>query len=254
MKNLFARWLSKWRSYQKRKLHDRLTAYEKLIRKINVHKQERRSAIDFFCHYDDDTDRSLKALLKRFDFSDENSIVDGKEKEAALAGIIRRGPAALPIIQEYLQTKEHIAWPLKALLALSDEQTVVRALEDCLDLGPVDFEQNKVEKNYDILCHLMDYDTPCNEEKILHFLQARDERVRFAAAELLARQGSASVLPHFEPFIYDESAENRRIRATVLEAYLKRSWKLTDKQRFSKLDIPGYHINSKGGITRIKQP
>ena len=253
MKKLMGRWLEKWRTYQQKKHQGRLESYEKLIRKVNVHKQERRAAIQFFGNFDDDIEFSLRALLKRFDFSDDNSIIDGKEKEAALRGITSKGEAAIPIIKEYLKTKDHIAWPLKALLKLSDEKTVVQSLEESLDFSQVDFEQHKVEKNYDILCHLMDYDTPCDLEKIAHFLEAKDERVRYAATELLTDRGDEKVLPKLEPFVYDESAENRRLRTTILDAYVDRSWRLKDKLQFSKLELDGFHINSKGGVSRVTQ-
>lgn len=245
MKNLITR----WRSYRARSQENRLDSYENLIRKVNVHKQERRAAIDFFCHHPD-TPRALGALLKRFNFSDDNSIVDGKEKEAALKGIISRGEKAIPIIQKHLLKSEHIAWPLKALLALSDEATVVKTLSDGLDYGKVDFEPHKVEKNYDILCHLRDYSAPVDLAKMAHFLSATDERVRYAAVELITEKGSAEFLPQLEPFIYDTADENRRLRSTVVNAYIEHQWKLKDKAQYSQLNLPGYHINSKGAITR----
>ncbi|MCY4443682.1 MAG: hypothetical protein OXC44_02645 [Proteobacteria bacterium] len=247
---LFERWLERWRRHREKGYEKRVNAYAKVIRKDNVHKQERKAAIDFFCMLEDSSIAVLH-LLKRFDFSDENSIVDSKEKEAALAGIISHGQDAIPIIKDYLHKTERIAWPLKALLKLAGEEEVVSALDACLDLGKVDFDQSKVEKNFDVLCHFLDYEHIPNLANIAHFIDDRDERIRYAAVEIVTEKGGKEYLSKLEPYIFDELAENTRIRNVVLEAYVRHKWLIKDLDRISSLKIPGYSLSSKGLVTKV---
>ena len=260
---MFAKLKQKYSAYHSNRLKGRIAANAALIRKLNVHKIERKAAIDFFCNLTDHSQDCVTHLLKRFDFADDNSIVDTKEKEQALAGIIAQGDAAIPILRDYLKHTERIGWPLKALLALTHEQEVSGCLLKLLDLSDIDFDHTKVEKNYDLLCHLTDYKfygTADDVAKVAQLIQAKDERVRLAAVELMTERIMPSstqpdqptkspYLKYIEPLVYDETPENTRLRITVLEAYHQHGWTLKDKDRFMRYRIDGYHIHKDGTLT-----
>lgn len=206
------------------------------------------AAIDFFCDFNE-LETSIPALLKRFDFSADNGIVDTREKERALAGIIEHGNDAVPFIKEHLKKTSRIAWSLKALDKLISENEIAQVLTECLDFGDISFDHAAVDKNYDLLCYLADYKLSGLSTKLSHFLNDPDERVRFAAAELLVLQEDKEVPSLLEKFTSDESEENRRLRKTILTAFSEKGWKLGEPQKVIDSSPAGFRISKEGGVS-----
>lgn len=204
---------------------------QKYITNPKAIKEDRWGAIDFFSDLDE-PEIAVPALLSRFEFSLEHGINDSREKEKCLDGIIRHGEKAAPFIATHLQKTNRIAWPIKALDKVASQETLVESLKSCLDLGDIAFDQAKVDKNFDILCYLRDYQLPGFVEPLAGLLKFADERVRFAAAEVLIEQDDEAVPGLMEPFLSDQSAENTRLRQVALEAFLNRKWKIRNPESF----------------------
>jgi HEAT repeat protein len=137
------------------------------------------------------------------------------------------------------------------LKSLATEEQVIAALEQALDFSDVRFDQAKVDKNYDILCHLIDYNHPNFIDKAAHFLNDPDERVRFAATEFLVEQKDGNAARHLERFIADTSADNIRIRQAVITAFESLRWEIKDKTGFPNGQIDGrLFVNSLGHLER----
>ena len=83
---------------------------------------------------------------------------------------------------------------------MSTENQLIETLKSALEFADVRFDQAKVDKNYDLLCYLRDFQLEGFEERLSHFLGDVDERVRFAAAEVLIEQDSNKVSEYLEPF------------------------------------------------------
>jgi HEAT repeat protein len=207
-------------------------------------KEDRQGAIEYFAEMSDCA-IAVPALLQRFEFSLEHGINDTREKEKSMEGIIKHGSAALPYIAEHLKSTSRIAWPIKMLLKITDEASVIQALKDCLDFGEVAFDQDKTDKNYDILCYLADYKLPGYYDKIAHFLTVQDERVRYAAVELLCAQDDPEVAQLLEKYLSDDSNENTRLRRAVATAFLTRNWQILDLETYSKKPVPGLKLSDK---------
>lgn len=218
-----------WQQGRSEKKVDKLLA---TIKNRKAIKDDRWMAIEFFKNYHD-KEVAARSLLERFDFSIEHGIQDTREKEGCMEGIIEMGPEILPIVREKLKSTTRIAWPIKILKKLGDEDTVIEVLKDSLNYGDVDFDQNQVDKNYDILCYLRDYKVPGFAEKIAHFLNDHDERVRFAAVEMLIEQDEPEVPGMLEKYLDDSSSENTRIRNAVVEAFVRYPWKISDPSKYS---------------------
>ena len=208
------------------------------IKNTKAIKEDRLAAIDYFSHVGDPA-IGVSALLQRFEYSLEHGINDTREKEACMEGILAYGQEALPAVKEHLLSTNRIAWPIKVLKALGEEGQVIDILKSALDFGDVAFDQAKVDKNYDILCYMIDYKLPGFTDKLAHFVHDPDERVRFAATEVLIEQDDATVPGMLESFIGDESAENTRLRRSVIEAFLKHQWSLQQPDRYPNGQIVG---------------
>lgn len=199
----------------------------KIVTNAKAIKEDRMAAIDFLAQSVDDVELACVGLLGRFDYSLEHGIVDIKEKERAMAGIVRHEKAALPFLKEWINKTNRIAWPLKILLKLGSEEEIKATLLEALNYSEVSFDQSAVDKNYDILCYLRDYQVVDFIPKLSHFMKDTDERVRFSCAEVLLEQDSELVPSILESFLADRSSENTRIHQTVVDAFVAKKWKIS---------------------------
>lgn len=229
---------SKLKNYQRGRDEKKIERYTAVIQNPKAIKDDRAAAIDYFKHYNDPA-VAVPALLKRFDYSLEHGINDTREKESCMQAIIDYGSAAIPFVREHLIITNRIAWPIKILKALGEENEVIEILKSALNFGDVSFDQAIVDKNFDILCYLIDYKIVGFEEKLGHFLQDPDERVRFACAELLIEQESDKIPTMLERFLADETPDNTRIRKSVLDAFLNKKWKVQNPSVFPEGRIIG---------------
>lgn len=195
----------------------------KIIQNPKAIREERVAAIEYFKNLGD-LGIAVPALLKRFDYSLDHGIHDTREKESAMEGILSFGKEALPSIQDHLLKSTRIAWPIKLIQKLGDDTLTVSALEACLFLTDFEFDRDKIDKNYDILCYLRDYPLSDKGKKLLGFLDTLDERVRFATVEVLLAQGAPEITEKLERFITDHSAENTRLHQVVVDAFLEKGW------------------------------
>ncbi len=220
---------------------------QKNLQNAKAIREDRVAAIEFFCAHKDPA-IAIPALLKRFAFSLDHGIYDAREKESAFEGILAYGAAALPIVRDHVYTTSLIAWPLKIIERLATPTEMVEILEGCLDYTDVSLDPDQTDKNYDILCHLRDYPLQNPHEKMLPFLQAHDERIRYAAAEALTHQPySLEITKILEKFLTDHSAENTRLHQIVLDAYVEQKWKVVEPERLIKAGLPfGLFITPEG--------
>lgn len=228
----------KFKGMRKNRDEKRVAAAAAKVKNPKAIREDRVAAIDYLCDLGD-PDMAIPALLERFEYSLEHGINDTREKETCMKGIVEYGPEALPFIKSHLLKTSRIAWPIKLLKALGEESQVTEILKEALDFGDVAFDQAKVDKNYDILCYMIEYKLPDFTEKLAHFLSDPDERVRFAAAEAMIEQDDPKVPELLERFIGDDSAENTRIRRSVVEAFFKHRWQLKTPERFANGQVVG---------------
>ncbi len=221
----------------------------KLLKNPKAIREDRWAALEYLAETVPEADYAIPHLLQRFEYSLEHGINDTREKELALKGIVRFGEASVPFVRSWLQETSRIAWPIKVLKELGKEDAVIECLKNALNFTDVAFNQMAVDKNYDILCYLREYQIPDSVAQIAHFLQDADERVRFAAAELLIGQQTEQIRDHLTPFLKDDSSENRRIRQAVIQVFVDRNWKVANPTDFPDGRVAdGVYINSQGLI------
>ena len=240
--------IKKYQDYKEKSRLKRIERAAKLIKNPKATKDDRWAALEFFSSLDDPA-VSVPALLERFEFSLEHGILDTREKELALEGILKCKDACLDDVRGKLVTTTKIAWPLKVLSQLASEEVLVKSLTDTLNFEDVSFDQGAVDKNYDVLCYLRDYQLSDVAIKIAHFLKDPDERVRFACAEVLIEQDQdmSGVL---EPFLLDDSSENRRIKQSVITAFIDKKWQAKDIENLQTvLAADGVNVGKNGVLS-----
>ena len=232
----------------------RKAKYCRSVKNPRAMKEDRWLALTALGEYDD-PHFAVPALLARFEYNLDNGILDTREKERAMESIKHFDKdEVLTIARQHLQRTDHIAWTAKLLLQLGGEKEVANALLACLDFGDVAFDRAQVDKNYDVLCHLHDFDVSDLSRDIVHFLDDNDERVRFATAEILIKQQADYTAEVLEKFISDDSAENTRLRQTVLAAFIANGWAIKNRHAFRKSSAAQEAMLGKNGkLKAIKQ-
>lgn len=218
--------IKKFKDFRQKQREKKIARNLKVIKNPKAIREDRLAAIEFFVDQKDGH-IAIPALLNRFEYSLEHGINDTKEKEMVMDGILKQKEVALPILVNHLKETTKIAWPIKIIQQLASPENFSGVLCETLDFSDVSFDQDKVDKNYDLLCYLRDFKLK-EPLKILHFLSVHDERVRFAAVEALINQDDPEIPKKLEIYLTDDSSENTRLHQSVVVAFLEKGWTLHD--------------------------
>lgn len=180
---------------------------------------------------------AAEALLQRFRFRVDPSIVDQEEKEVAFEGLVTFGDVAVEPTRAFLLQNDSISWPLKIMNRLLPEGEVVGALLDLLSEMDVEYERDP-EKKIQVIGYLGDRTDPRVLEAVTRFVEDPNETVRFStvvamlAQEVAEDDVSELVIEPLVARIADE--ESVRIRDQIAGAFVERSWKVPigDLDRF----------------------
>src|SRR5215470_10440294 len=71
---------------------------------------------------------AVAALLKRFTFHMEPSITDQEEKDIAYRGVLHAGQEAIEPVRAFAAKAESLAWPMKIMKELVDENAYTEEL------------------------------------------------------------------------------------------------------------------------------
>ena len=243
--------VKKWQEFRQGRREKSIASNLKYIQNPKAIREDRSAAIDYFCNVDD-VAIAVPALLQRFEYSLEHGINDSREKEACLEGIIAHGAAVLPITIEHLKQTFRIAWPIKVLNKVGTEDQVIDALKACLNYDDVAFDQLKVDKNYDILCFLADYKIAGFADKLMHFMNYHDERVRYAAVEVLIAQDEPNIPAMLEHYLNDVTPENTRIHQCVINGFVRNKWSVTHPEAVLPTALGNRVVLSKAGTLELR--
>ena len=189
------------------------------------------------------------ALLRRFDFSMEPSIVDQDEKEAAVQGIVAAGQAALDPIHAYCARAESLNWPLKVLRQIVPSDQMVQELLTLLDLFDTEYMRNP-EPKIQLISMLGEYKTPEVREAVEPFLSDVNESVRFhAAGTIFAMADPEALQPLIEALGQEESL---RVKNRVARGLEQAAWEIPAElaERCENALPPGYAIRN-GKVTGV---
>jgi HEAT repeat protein len=184
---------------------------------------------------------AARALLRRFDFSMEPSIVDQDEKEAAARGIAAAGIGALEPIHAYCARAESLTWPLKVLRQIVPAEQIVAELLTLLDQFDTEYMRNP-EPKIQLLSLLAEFRTNEVREAAEPFLADVNESVRFTASGTIFSIGNPeSAEPLVEALAEEESL---RVKNRIARGLEQAGWVLPAElaQRAGSALPPGYGI------------
>jgi hypothetical protein len=194
------------------------------------------------------TDVAIAGLLRRYDFTYENSIKDKAEKEYVANLIEGFGDRAILIVKEYIQKGTNIAWPLKILDKLISKREVLDFLLSNLSLEDATFRENILEKRLDILNYLAEFKDKEIVRKVIAFLSDEEEEVRFRAIEVLGEQGDEDAKDPIVKLLVDEN-ESSRIKMKIFDVLLNHNWSVAGYRKTVEEILPqGYYLTRDGTI------
>ena len=243
--------LSKYRDYKEGRETKKIEKAARLVKNAKAIKDDRWAALVYLAkEASGDVDGIVAALLARFEYSLEHGINDSREKDLALEGVLRFGKDAEKAIRNWLTKTDRIAWPLKALKKVSSEAVFIDSLKSILNFEDVSMTAASVNKNYDVLCYLRDYQLGDFAGKLAHFLNDPDERVRFAACEVLLEQDDPKLAKVVEDFLLDQTMENRRLKQAVAETFERKKWQVSSVEKFAAANgVQTFRVNQDGTIS-----
>jgi hypothetical protein len=191
---------------------------------------------------------SARALLRRFDFSMEPSIVDQDEKEAAARGIVAAGMAALEPIHAYCARAESLTWPLKVLRQIVPADQIVAELLTLLDQFDTEYMRNP-EPKIQLVTLLGEYRTEEVREAVEPFLGDVNESVRFHACGTLFSLGNSESAEPLVAALAEE--ESLRVKNRIARGLEQAGWVLPEAlaQRASGALPPGYIVRDGKVVT-----
>jgi hypothetical protein len=191
---------------------------------------------------------SSRALLRRFDFSMEPSIVDQDEKEAAARGIVASGMAALEPIHAYCARGESLTWPLKVLRQIVPADQIVTELLTLLDQFDTEYMRNP-EPKIQLISLLGEYRTNEVREAVEPFLTDVNESVRFHASGTVFAMGNVESAGPLVDALAEE--ESLRVKNRIARGLEQSGWELPEAiaKRTEAALPPGYAVRNNRVIT-----
>jgi len=173
------------------------------------------------------TRASAAALLKRFDWLMDPTILDSEEKDAALAGVVRSGEEAIEPIRAYCRKSESLLWALKALSKIVPAERLADELLALLDQFDTEYIRNP-EPKIQLITELSHHPTEEVRIAVEPFLNDASEPVRFAAATALFDLNLEESVTSLVAAL--ETEESLRIKNRVAQGLLDRKWPVPEEQ------------------------
>ena len=171
---------------------------------------------------------AVEVLLKRFSFHIDPSITDQEEKDAAFRGILKAGDEALEPIRAYATRAESLAWPMKVMHELLDQDAYVEELLRWLSKWDTEYAKF-IDPKLQLLTALEDHKHPAIREGVERFLEDVNEPARFHAASTLLAQDDETAVTALAHLLGDE--ESVRVRTRIAEGLAARGWVIPEAER-----------------------
>ncbi len=224
--------------------------YAKLVMQKYQQTAERKRGIEALTAIG--TDEAIIALLQRYKYRTDATIVDEDEKEMVYNCVVSLGERAVPGLIVYITKDTHLYWPVKALRQLVGDEETARVVLDTLEGIEDSFGANRDrrEQLVDNLRGLSQIDRVF--KTLLQLIDDDDEEIVIRAVDgLSTRKNDPEVPKRVVPLITNEGT-SQRVRTMIMELMLENEWNV---KRFKKAlvdKIPGAYFIDDTGVVRRK--
>ncbi len=195
------------------------------------------------------TPDAVAALLRRFTFHMDPSITDQEEKDSAFRGILRAGKDAVEPVRAFAAKAESLAWPMKILHEILDDNEYVEELLRWLERWDTEYAKF-VDPKVQLLAELEEHKHPQVREAVERFLEDVHEPSRFHAVVTLLAQDDAACAPALARAIGEE--ESVRVRNKIAEGLAARGWPVPEDERDAvrRALPPGFTLDGGGTVRK----
>jgi hypothetical protein len=195
------------------------------------------------------TPDAVEALLKRFTFHMDPSITDQEEKDSAFRGILRAGKDAIVPVRAFAAKAESLAWPMKILKELVDDDEYVEELLRWLSRWDTEYAKF-VDPKVQILAALEEHKHAGIRAAVEPFLEDVNEPARFHTVSALLAQEDVASVPALAHLLGDE--ESVRVRNRIAEGLAARGWAIPAEERdaVDKTLPPPFSLDAAGHVVK----
>jgi hypothetical protein len=212
-----------------------------------VQNYDRQEAIQALS--DMGTAEAVEILLKRFTFHIDPSITDQEEKDSAFRGIVRAGRAAIEPVRVFAGKAESLAWPMKIVKELVDENEYVDELLHWLSRWDTEYAKF-VDPKVQLLTALEEHQSSRIPQEVERFLEDVNEPARFHAASTLLAQDAPASAGALARAVIDE--ESVRVRVRIAEGLANHGWPVpADDRDALRKSLPApYGLDGAGRVVK----
>jgi hypothetical protein len=165
-------------------------------------------------------------LLRRFSMTASKSIEDEEEKSWLYQQLVSFGKPILPAVQEYCVGHDNIAWALRLLEEIANEEQEWACIHALLAAHRPDSFDRTPAKKQQILTHLHEIESPKVAPILCEYLNDRDETVRFHTVECLFDIADEATLPALIERLTSPQEDALRVRTRILDGLAKTGWSI----------------------------
>ena len=200
---------------------------------------------------------AVAGLLGRFTIRYDKSIEDEQEKEFVFEVLIKLGERILPQLQKHVQNADSIAWGLKVLHGVADNEKAWPLLADLCERNDNSYIRDPSRK-IQLLHYLgeQNNDERCGKA-LLPYLEDMDEGVRFTAVEGLIRHKLDAGREPLLTLLTNPKEESRRIKKRILDGFADLGWDVkghsgTVEKMLADM-LPGARLDNHSKIKRAQK-
>ena len=202
---------------------------EKLIRKVeNPYGQsaDRFYAMEQLLQIG--SEAALAGLLRRFNIAASKSIEDEEEKAWVFQKLSDLPPdVVLPAVKKFCLAHENIAWALRIIEDISNDEQEWDILNALLAQHPPGYERDPAKK-LQLLTHVAEITDPRVSAIIAAYLNDNDEGTRFFCVETLFNIAELTAIKPLVERLTDPREDSIRLRAAILDGFVRLKWDVND--------------------------
>ena len=197
------------------------------------------------------TEEAVVALLQRYTYRTEQTIVDEDEKRMVYECVVSLGDKAVDGLKAYIEAQSALYWPVKALSEIVGQDEGAAIVLTALEGVPDSFGGNALRRPQ-LVDNLRGFaEVERVHKTLIVLLQDEDEEVVLRAIDALAaREDDPDVPLQIVPVMMREET-SIRLRTLILELIIEKGWNV---KRFKKAlgDVlpESYFIDGVGVIRR----
>ncbi len=197
----------------------------------------------------DGSDEALVGLMKRFTVVATKSIEDEEEKGWVYRQLSGLGVKVLPALKQFCLESENVAWALRILEDVANEEQEWEVLDAMLERHPPEYARDPKTK-LQILTHVAEIDDPHVVDTLLKYLEDPDEGVRFFTVEQLIDIGDERAKGPLVARLGNKQEDSIRLRTRLLDGLAVFGWDVSEYQAVITANLGNEHLLSKGKIVR----